>query len=255
MLRGDGLFESLRVVDGRAEFLDDHLARLERSAVLMDLPSPPAREWRRIVDAAAATWAGGPEFAVRLVLTRGTGRAGASWYVLADPVGQDVVARRQEGVSALTLERGLEPGAAERAPWLLASLKSLSYAVNMAARRWARAHGADDAIFVSPDGTVLEGTTSAVVIARGPELISPPRSLGILPSITVDQLFHSAPAAGWTVGFERLTVADLRDADGVWLLSSVVKAARVHTIDGTTLADSGLHGQLCRLTGLPSPPG
>jgi 4-amino-4-deoxychorismate lyase len=99
--------------------------------------------------------------------------------------------------------------------------KSLSYAVNMAAQRWARAHHADDAIFAAAGGLVREATTSAVVIARGQQLLSPPVSLGILPSITVGRLFACAAAAGWETGFDRLTVDDLRRADGVWLLSSV----------------------------------
>ena len=247
VLRGDGLFESLLVVGGQAQLLDAHLARMERSAAVMDLPFPPAGEWRRSVDAAVRAWMGGPEIAVRLVLTRGTEPDGVTWYVLADAVSPVTLARRREGVSVLSLERGLDPGLAGHAPWLLMGAKSLSYAVNTAAQRWARAHHADDVIFVAPGGIVLEGTTSAVLIARGRKLLSPPVSLGILPSITVGRLFGSAVTAGWETGFERLTVDDLHSADGVWLLSSILQAARVHTLDGTALADNGLHGQVCEL--------
>ena len=53
--------------------------------------------------------------------------------------------------------------------------------------------------------------------------------------------------AGWEVSFERLTDADLYDADGVWLLSSILKVARLHTLNGTPLPD--LHDQICRLIG------
>lgn len=247
VLRGDGLFESLLVVDGQPQLLDAHLARMKRSAAVMDLPFPPAGEWRRSVDAAARAWTGGPEMAVRLVLTRGTEPGGVTWYVLADPVSPVTLARRREGVSVVSLERGLDPGLAGHAPWLLMGAKSLSYAVNTAAQRWARAHHADDVIFVAAGGIVLEGTTTAVLIARGRKLLSPPVSLGILPSITLGRLFGSAATAGWETGFERLTVDDLRSADGVWLLSSILRVARVHTLDGTALTDTALHGQVSEL--------
>ena len=235
------------MVNGQAQSLGAHLARMERSAAVLDLSFPSAGDWRQSVDAAVRAWTGGPEMAVRLVLTRGTEPDGVTWYVLADPVSPAALARRRTGVSALTLERGLDPGLAGQAPWLLMGAKSLSYAVNTAAQRWARAHQADDAIFVAPGGIVLEGTTSAVLIARGRRLLSPPLSLGILPSITLDRLFDSALTAGWETGFEHLTVDDLHSADGVWLISSIAGVARVHTLDGTALTDAGLHDRVCEL--------
>jgi len=248
VLRGDGVFERLLVVDGRPDLLDEHLARLARSAAMMDLPVPPERVWRRGVDAAVRAWRGGAEMSVRLVITRGAeGVDAPTWYLLADPLSPALLDQRRDGVSVLSLERGLDPELTERAPWLLMGAKSLSYAVNMAAQRWAREHDADDAIFVAPDGQVLEGATSAVVIARGRTLLSPPLSLGILPSITLGRLFAAAEADGWRVGFERLTVHDLHRAEGVWLVSSVRLAARVHTLDGKPLADVGPHEQVARL--------
>jgi 4-amino-4-deoxychorismate lyase len=131
--------------------------------------------------------------------------------------------------------------------------KSLSYAVNMAARRWAHTQHAEDAILLGPGDLVLEATTSAVVIARGTTLLSPPASLGILPSITVARLFTAGDAQGWEVGYERLTVEDLHRADGVWLLSSIVQATRVHTLDGKELPDRHLHDEIYALLTAPTP--
>ncbi len=253
VLRGDGLFESLLVADGEPQLLTEHLARMERSATIMDLPLPPAgqwrRQWQRCIHAAVQAWTGGPEMAVRLIVTRGTHATGLTSYLLAEPVSPTALAQRRDGISALTLERGLDPGLADHAPWLLMGDKVLSYAVNMAAQRWAQAHHADDAIFVTDGDLVLDASTSAVVIARGRQLLSPPVSLGILPSITVGRLFAAAADAGWATGYDRLTVDDLHQADGVWLLSSVRLAARVHTLDGVPLPDTGLHAQISGITG------
>ena len=182
VLRGDGLFESLLVVDGRPQLLEEHLARMERSATAMDLPLPPAERWRRNLAEAVRAWTGGPEMAVRLVVTRGTQAAGVTSYVLAEPVSPAAMAQRRDGVSALTLERGLAPELADRAPWLLMGAETLSYAVNMAAQRWARAHHADDAIFTAADGLVLEATTSTVVVAHGQQLLSPRSRLASCPA-------------------------------------------------------------------------
>ena len=91
----------------------------------------------------------------------------------------------------MLLDRGYDSDVAERAPWLLLGAKTLSYAVNMAALRYARKHGADDVIFTSSDGRVLEGPTSTVLLAHveqtkapaahGPPLITPQLDSGILP--------------------------------------------------------------------------
>jgi 4-amino-4-deoxychorismate lyase len=79
-----------------------------------------------------------------------------------------------------------------------------------------------------------------VVIAEGETLISPPATPAILPGTTVRALFQTAPR----VVYRPLTVADLFAAQGVWLLSAVTLAARVHTLDGVALAPAPLAAQL-----------
>jgi 4-amino-4-deoxychorismate lyase len=147
----------------------------------------------------------------------------------------------------ITISRGLSSGLAEEAPWLLLGAKTLSYAVNMAAIRWAESRGADDAVYVGADGAVWEAGTSAVVACFGTgKLISPPPSVGILASISVARLFDAAGAAGWEVAREELSVDDLFGADGVWLCSSL-RFSRVHTLDGKALPAAPAHEELARL--------
>ena len=123
------------------------------------------------------------------------------------------------------------------APWLLGGVKAISYAVNMAALRYARASGADEVIFTSADGQLLEAPTATVVwLAGGVLRTPPPAPLGILDGVTVRHLFRAAAAAGFGTEIQRGTVADLHAADGVWLLSSVRIAAAVLALDGKPLA-------------------
>ncbi|MFJ1706087.1 aminodeoxychorismate lyase [Kitasatospora sp. NPDC088346] len=235
VLRGDGVFEALLVVDGRPRHLDEHLARLERSATALGLRAPAAERWRRCLATAIDRHGAVGETYARFFLTRGPEDGGPhTGFVLVDDVPDSTRRLRAEGVRAVTLTRGHVTVPPEQAPWLLNGAKTLSYAVNMAAQRWARDHDADEALFLAGDGTVLEAPTAAVVLAvGGRRLLTPSPDLGILPSIALAGLFRAAAAAGWECGYARLTTADLLGGEGVWLVSSVRLCARVRSIDGT----------------------
>jgi len=250
LLRGDGIFETILVVGGRPRELRPHLDRLARSAAMLDLPKPDLAAWeqmsRRVVD----NWSGGTEFALKLVYTRGIDgdpEAKPTGFALGLEIEEKALRARVEGISAVTLDRGIDADLAKRAPWLLLGAKSVSYAVNMAALREAARRGAGDVIFTAGDDSVFEGPTSTVVVARDKVLYTPPFDIGILPGTTQVALFRGAERAGWTVKFEPLRVAELYDADGLFLVSSVRKVTRVHTLNGQALADStAVHAVLAR---------
>jgi len=239
-MRGDGVFETILVVDGKPRELTPHLERLDRSAAMLDLPAPPRSEFERAVELVIGNWTGGREFALKLVYTRGVegGDGTGTGFALGMEIGAKVLKQRGEGLAAVTLDRGIEPDLADRAPWLLLGAKSLSYAINMAAIREAERRGAAEVIFTTSNGSVLEGPTSTVILVRGKTLVTPPSKLGILPGTTQHALFRAAERAGWTVTVEPIQTGELYDADGVFLTSSVRKITRVHTLDDKQLPDS-----------------
>jgi 4-amino-4-deoxychorismate lyase len=250
LMRGDGVFETILVVDGKPRELEPHLDRLARSSAMLDLPVPDRDAWRRSVRAVLENWTGTADIAMKLVYTRGVegGDGTPTGFALGMDIPEKIHAQRRDGVAAITLERGIEPGLAERAPWLLLGAKSLSYAVNMAAGREAARRGADEVIFTATDDTVLEGPTSTVVVASGHTLRTPPAQLGILPGTTQAALFRAAERAGWSVKVEPVPVADLFTADAVVFASSVRKVTRAHTLNGTALPGStALHAELVDL--------
>lgn len=241
VLRGDGIFETILVIDGLPLELEPHLARLARSAAMLDLPAPDPDAWRRCVSTVIGAWRGGREMVLKLVLTRGPeGTGEVTGFAAGSPVPETLLTQRRDGIAAVTLTRGIASDLAGQAPWLLLGAKSLSYAVNMAALRHAAQRGAEDVVFTATDGAVLEGPTSTVVIAQGATLRTPPVESGILPGTTQGALFRAAAAAGWQTRVEPIAADELPAADGVWLVSSVRLVARLRTLDGHHLADPGL---------------
>ncbi len=241
LARGDGVFESVAVVAGSTPHLDAHLARLTRSAALLDIPSPGDGTWRALIGAVLADWPSAVEGVCRLFLTRGPGEGSPpTALALLAAVPEETLRQRTDGISVVSLGLGVPADFRAGAPWLLGGAKTLSYAVNMAAQRHAHALGADDVVLTSLEGQLLEGPTSTVVWAAGGTLHTPPVETGILAGTTQARLFARAGADGWPTAVTPGTVEDLHAADAVWLLSGVRGAATVHTLDGVRRGDAGL---------------
>ncbi|MET3719976.1 MULTISPECIES: aminodeoxychorismate lyase [unclassified Arthrobacter] len=264
--RGDGVFESMLAVAGGVRKLQAHLDRLGGSAAALDLVIPAQEPWRAAIATGVEQYrrqhpahsAAEDEVVVKLVATRGPeGADSTTCWVQVSPVGALGRRQREAGIDIILLDRGYNSDVAERAPWLLLGAKTLSYAVNMAALRHAHKQGADDVIFLSADGRVLEGPTSTVLLAHVEtsddgagatrtvrRLITPQLDTGILAGTSQSALFGAAKAAGWELGYGPLEPQDLLDADAVWLISSIRLLAPVNHIDGKEIGTPALQKQL-----------
>nr|WP_275889514.1 aminotransferase class IV [Nakamurella flavida] len=247
-MRGDGIFDTTLAVDGRPRDLDDHLARLFRSAAMIDLVLPGQADWRRGVDAILRAWTGGREMVLRLAATRGPDGAGPTCYVTGAPLAAASIAQREDGVRIVLLPRGFSSAAGADHPWLLSGAKTISYAINMAALRWAHEHDADDAVFSAADGHVLEAPTASVVLVPqdAPRTLVTPPDQGVLESITVRTLFAAAERAGWRTERRPVPVGELHAAQGLWLASSARLLAPVTAVDGVPREDTALARALNR---------
>lgn len=232
--RGDGIFESIGVVDGHAQEVSAHLERLAHSARLCDLPVPHLLQWEQAVAAAASECPAG-ECVIKLILSRGVehGPTPTAWVTVAEA--PDNARARRDGLRVVTLDRGYDSGAPERAPWLLLGAKTLSYATNMAAIREAHRRDADDAVFVTSDGVLLEGPTSSLVLRQGDRFVTPAPGAGILHGTTQLSLFAHLAERGLEADYATLEADALREADAAWLVSSVRLAAGIVSVDGSPL--------------------
>jgi len=220
-VRGDGIFETMHVRDGRAWLLDEHLDRMVRSAARLDLTLPPRAALLELVSQALAPWPISVEGGLRLVCTRGAEDGGdVTVFAMVFPVPAGNLRGRQDGVSVATATLGFP---------------------------------ADDVLWVSSDGYALEAPTSTLVWLSGRTLCTVPVGrTGILAGTTGRWLLDHAGELGWDTDERMITPAGLAAADGAWFTSSIRGVAAIRSIDGATLPySSDLTGRIRTLLGYP----
>ena len=224
LLRGRAAFETVRVYGGKPFKLAEHLERLAGSAEMIGLPAVNRLELEALAQQALEE-AAAPESVLRLYWTP-TPVALALVSALADHYGE----LRRRGQRLISLR-----GARAEEPWLLPGVKSTSYAVNMAAEAEAKRRGADDAVFVDRDGTVLEGPTTNLWWRRDRTLFTPSLDLGILAGVTRATVFELAGAAGYAVEEGEYGLTELLAADEAFTSSSVRELMPVTELDGAPI--------------------
>ena len=200
----------------------------------MDGPTPDLDSWHHLIEEAARNWRIPGEAALKLVYTNGRQVVPGPprGFLIISSLSKTAIEER-EGIDVLCLSRGVTSEAFADAPWLLGGVKTLSYAVNVAALRYARSQGADDVIFTSTDGYLLEGPTSGLIIEAADGLwTTPTGATGILSSITVGTVFKAADEDGVKTATRLMKRGEVLRAQGAWLLSSVRGVAPVLSIDG-----------------------
>lgn len=261
-LYGDSVFETVRTYAGEPFALDEHMARLSRSAerVGITMPIAPAlfaMEVRKAVRAAK-----NPESYARAMLTRGAGPLGLDpsaaltplRVILVEPLSPPPPSAYRDGVAVVTVRT-------ERAADAAHGAKVGNYLGSLLALQKARAAGAHEALILDASGHVLEGTTSNVFLVRGGDLITPPDEAGILPGITRAHLLDIARAERHGVRFASITPADLATADEVFLTSSIREILPVVRIDDRVIAGGApgpvtraLHAAFRAMVGLGAAP-
>jgi branched-chain amino acid aminotransferase len=248
---GDGIFETLRAMGGRPTELPEHLARLQRSADGLGIVLPrdvDALVATGIADLLAAEGLDGPagDASVRITVSRGPFR-GRGLLPPDEEVAATIAIQAWPVVAAPAdhLERGLHLIASQvrRDPSNpLVAFKTTSRADYVYARLEARRAGADDALFLTVDGHLSEGTTANIFLVRRAadgtkELATPSLECAILPGTTRTWLLAWAARAGLRPVEGRLTVADLASADEAFLTSSVAGVLPVTRFAGGPIGD------------------
>ena len=224
---GDGIFETLRVRGGHPTELAEHTARLRNSAAGLDISLPDD-----IAELLASDGLDGEtgDASVRITVSRGAFR-GRGLLPPDESVAATIAIQAWPVVPAPArhLERGLHliASSVRRDPASpLATLKTTSRADFVYARLEARRAGADDALFLTIDDELSEGTTANIFLVRraadgATELATPSLACAILPGTTRSWLLAWGERVGLRSVETRLSRADLAAADEAFLSSSV----------------------------------
>jgi branched-chain amino acid aminotransferase len=214
LLRGDGVFEVMRLYGGRPFALDEHLARMRGSAERLRLPLDLDAVRADVEAVLAAAPAG--DGRLRIVVTRG---------------GRRIVLVEEQPEPAPSIALAYVQFAPTR---LLDQIKSLSYGANMLATRLAQERGFDEALLVTPHGRVLEAPTSSLFYVLDGELFTPPLDDHILDSITRRHVMELTRAR------ERVTALDdVRRMTEAFLASTTREVQAVHAIEDHELERGG----------------
>jgi 4-amino-4-deoxychorismate lyase len=230
LVRGEAAFETVRVYGGRPFRLDAHLDRLASSAAGLDIGLPHGLE---ALAGRALEMAGADEAVLRLICTRGIeGEFASTAFAIVSEVPASYELERRRGLRIVLLTLAVDPLVRAAAPWLLPGVKSISYAVNMAAQREAQRSGGDDAVFIGLGGELLEGPTANIWWRSGATLYTPSLELGILAGVTRLTLLELAGGCGYRVVEGVFTAEDLTAADEAFTSSSTREVMPVATVNG-----------------------
>jgi len=228
LLYGDGLFETIRAVDGKPEFLEEHLARLSASARALAIPMPPL-PWEEIIG----------ELLVKNGLTRGTARVKilltrGTTPGVGLPAGGDptcIVTAVRYAPARLPERVGVYP-VRRAAP--TAAHKTLNFLFNLQAREWALRNGYDEAVLLGMEGEILECSTSNIFFRRGREIIKPRNEGLYLEGIMGRRFLEMKRKEGFAVRERKIFPAEIDADTETYITNSLIGIRRVEMVrEGT----------------------
>ena len=247
-LYGDGVFETVRVYDGRPVWLDRHLARLTCSCLQIRLPVPD-KPWpvifQKVIDKNRLDHA-----LIRLTLSRGPrdpggdGSAGANPTIVLSPRSLPHVtpSQRRKGVKlSLATIRRPSPRSGP------AQAKTLNYLNNLLAKREAEERGAFEGLLLTTGGHVAECSMSNVFFVKDKTLYTPSLACGVLPGITRGVVLDVAPALGLQTREGRYRPEVLYEADECFLTGSGIGILPVQAIDGRPFPRQSSHSRVAAI--------
>ncbi len=240
---GDGVYEVIRTYRGRPFSLDAHLARLDRSAAALDLSQPYSRvEWTRHI-LEGIERAAYPESKIYLQITRGVAPRD---HAYADDATPTVVMTIREfhpldrsvqatGVNAITTED---------IRWGRCDIKSVNLLANVLARQQVKQARVFEAILVN-GGSITEGAISNVMVVQRGTVVTAPEGPRILSGVTRAVVLDLAVTEGLPIQERFVSLADLYQADEVFLTGTTVEILGVVRIDGKIIG-GGQPGPITR---------
>jgi branched-chain amino acid aminotransferase len=248
LLYGDGIFEGIRIYNGRIFKLKEHIDRLFYSAkaILLEIPMSHMELMKATVETCRQNKLRAGY--IRLVVTRGVGNLGLNPRSCKKP-SVIIIADKIQVYPAELYARGMDivtvPTVRNLHSALNPAIKSLNYLNNILAKIEANNAGVEEAVMLNAEGFVAECTADNLFILKNGEVFTPPNSAGALYGITRQTVIDLAHAAGLKVSEPNLTRYDLFNADECFLTGTGAEIMPVVKIDGRIIG-TGKPGKFTR---------
>ncbi|WP_300577017.1 aminotransferase class IV [Phenylobacterium sp.] len=228
LLLGDGLFETLLVIDGAPVWWAEHMARLRRGCVALSLPEPAEDDALAAARQAMASGTAPPRAALRLTWTAGSGGRGLDRPAILKPrlLASFAPASRPTTplrVATVSVRRNAGSPASRH--------KTLAYLDNVLARREAHAAGADEAVMLNTDGDVACAAAANIFWVEDGELFTPALDCGVLDGLARAAVMTRVAALGVALHEVRAGPAALARAEAVFLTNSLMGLRPAATLD------------------------
>ena len=236
-LFGDGVYEVIPVYGDRLFRFDEHLDRLNASLQQIHLQNPMStEEWRQILQQ-LINGTDACDQAIYLQVTRGLMETRD--HAFPDPVKPTVFAMvtPKKKQDPRVLERGVKAITLDDIRWQYCSIKAITLLANVLARQEAREHDATEALLIR-NGYVLEGAASNIFMVKNNTLFTPPKGSNLLPGITRDLILELAAKHNILAEEIPIPLADLQQADEIWLSSSTSEILAVTELDGRAVGNA-----------------
>ena len=232
---GDGIYEVIRTYHGRPFSLDAHLARLDRSAMALNLTQPYSRaDWTHHI-LEGIKRAAYPEAKIYLQITRGVAPRDHAYSDDATPTVVMTV-REFHPLDRSIQATGVDAMTTEDIRWGRCDIKSVNLLANVLARQQVKQTQVFEAILVNA-GLVTEGAVSNVMVVQGGTVVTAPEGPRILSGVTRAVVLDLAMSERMPVQERFVSQADLYAADEVFLTGTTVEVLAVVRIDGKVIGD------------------
>jgi len=242
LLYGDGIFEGIRVHNGRVFKLDEHIKRLYESAKSIELSIPISEEVMKKTILETIRRNGLKDAYVRVVVTRGFGDLGLDPRKCPKPsiivIADRIALWEEKSLKAITASTRRNDATA-----LNPMIKSLNYLNNILAKLEANRANVSEAIMLNQRGFVCEGTGDNIFIVKDGVLATPPSSANILVGITRGVIMELAAKEGLKVEERDITIHELYNADETLLTGTAVEVMPLVEVDGRRIG-SGKPGPI-----------
>ncbi len=226
----DGVYEVIPVYQGRCFELDRHLQRLNNSLNKIQLANPlSTNQWQTLFTELIEKNGGGHR-SIYLQITRGVAMRDHKFPSTVTPT----ILLWSQPFTPPTMSSGLKAITCPDTRWLHCDIKSISLLANVLFRQQAAMAGADEA-FLIREGNVTEGAASNLFIVHHGTVITPPKNQFILAGISREVILTVMKKADMTYREENIPETMLRQADEIWLSSSLREVSPVITLDGKSV--------------------